>query len=176
VDGWNRPSQAKWRTKKMSNHKAEREARRAKMRELASQVSKMTDAQRQQLAARFSGVTIEGRSLSFHNQCMLAMQLPSATIVGGFRQWIKAGRCVKKGQRGSYIWIPLGPKDDNGNIDMSDEKRFMLAPVFDISQTAELNGKVAAAHKMASEVRRTVDTNNGQSSEHSDGEFEPLAA
>ena len=158
-----------------AERKARAQERREKMRELASRVSKMTVAERAALAARFSGVTIEGRTLSLHNQCLLAMQIPTATIVGGFQQWIKAGRVVRKGEHGASIWIPLGPKDENGNVHLEDERRFMTVPVFDISQTAELEGKEGAAHRMAAETRRTVDrTDTG--ADHSDSEFEPLAA
>jgi hypothetical protein len=153
--------------------KARAQERREKMRALASSVAKMSAAERAELAARFSGVTIEGRTLSGHNQCLLALQIPLATIVGGFQQWIKAGRIVKKGEHGASIWIPLGPKDENGNVHLDDERRFMTATIFDISQTAELEGKEGAAHKMAADVRRTVDSR--KSNENIDSEFEVAA-
>ena len=116
-----------------------REERRARLREIASQVAKMSDEQRAALAARVSITTIEGRSLSMHNQCLLAYQIPSATIVGGFKQWIKAGRAVMKGQHGSVIWVPIGRKDkETGEI--QERTGFVLGNVFDVSQTQEIGG------------------------------------
>jgi len=71
---------------------------------LSKQIADMTDAQRSELAAKVVGiVTVEGRSLSPHNVCMIAMQKPDAVLVGGFRQWLKAGRCVKKGEKGFLL-------------------------------------------------------------------------
>lgn len=124
-----------------------RDERRAKMRALANQVGKMSEAQRQELAARLPGVTtIEGRMLSLHNQCLLAMQMPGATLVGGFRQWIKNGRAVRKGEHGACIWVPIGHKttDENGMTETDEKVGFILGTVFDISQTAEIEMEVAA--------------------------------
>lgn len=45
---------------------AKRDERRGRMRALASQISKMSDAERAEIAARYSVVTIEGRTLSLH--------------------------------------------------------------------------------------------------------------
>lgn len=85
--------------------------RRAAMRKLAKQISDMVPAQRAELAARFPVVTIEGRALSVFNSCLVATQSPNATVVGGFRQWIKAGRGVRKGEHGMAIWVPLKPRE-----------------------------------------------------------------
>ena len=74
---------------------------------------------------------------------MLAMQ-GQFTVVGGFRQWRKAGRTVMKGQRGACIWFPLGDKKQDGTEDTTgagEEKsscRFGLATVFDVKQTEDL--------------------------------------
>ena len=90
--------------------------------------------------------TIEGHVLSPTNQMLIAYQSigqQSATVVGGFHQWLKAGRCVTKGQHGYAIWVPIGKKDKaNGtNTDKpasnDDKAGFILGTVFDISQTQE---------------------------------------
>jgi hypothetical protein len=118
-----------------------RDARRAKMRELAAQIAKMTEAQRLELAMRCPVVTIEGHALSVKNQCLLAFQSAGVTVVGGFRQWLKAGRVVDKGQHGLSIWIPLCKKSSETtaageSIDGEpSEVHFALATVFDVSQT-----------------------------------------
>lgn len=117
---------------------AARQEKRAKMRELARKVAAMPEEDRLALAARCPIGTIEGRALSLKNQCLIALQMPRATIVGGFRQWLKAGRCVRKGEHGACIWIPCGHRDaETGEIEM-DDRRFILASVFDVSQTCEL--------------------------------------
>ena len=122
--------------------KAKAAARRANIRAMCKQIAALNDTQRADLAARMPGVvTVEGRPLSFHNQLMIAFQLPAATILGGFRQWIKAGRAVRKGEHGAAIWCPIGhrqPTDntDGGEVNADGERPgFILGTVFDISQT-----------------------------------------
>ena len=120
-------------------------ARRTAMQKIARTISDMTPEQRGQLAARSSIVTIEGRTLSVFNQCLVATQCPSATVVGGFRQWIKAGRGVRKGEHGYALWVPLkreAPAD--GQDGDADETRFILGTVFDVSQTQEIEIQQAA--------------------------------
>lgn len=117
---------------------AARDERRAKMRSVAAQISKMNPEQRAALAAKCPIVTIEGHALSAFNMCLLMMQNPTATVVGGFRQWKKAGRSVTKGEHGAGIWCPIGTKstDANGETHTEmDEKKFVFGTVFDISQT-----------------------------------------
>jgi hypothetical protein len=116
--------------------------RRQKFRALVARIAKMTDAERAQITQGLA-TTIDGHVLSFKNQLLIALQLPRATVVGGFRQWIKAGRMVQKGQHGATIWIPTGKKDADGTSEPSDAEaedaggpRFLTASVFDISQTA----------------------------------------
>ena len=117
--------------------------RRAAFRKLAGNVSRMSAEQRAEFAARIPAiVTIEGRPLSIFNQCLIASQSPSATIVGGFRQWIKAGRCVRKGEHGLALWVPSVRKaesSDDADGEAGDaETRFIMGTVFDVSQTDEL--------------------------------------
>jgi len=117
--------------------KAKAKERREEMRKLAKVVSEMTPAQRMQLAAEFPVTTIEGHTLSVFNHCFVLSQRSNCTIVGGFGQWKKAGRFVRKGETGMALWIPIKGKADD-NEEQPDELRFILGTVFDISQTEEM--------------------------------------
>src|SRR3954470_24219902 len=46
---------------------------------------------------------------SLANQLLIAMQCPAATIVAGFRTWIKLGYCVRRGETALRIWVPMPP-------------------------------------------------------------------
>ena len=117
-----------------------------KMGQLARQIGKMTDEQRADLAAGMNGIaTIEGRRLSLHNTCMLALQIPNASVVGGFQQWKRAGRMVMKGQHGAAIWIPLGiPKAETAAETAEGPVGFTLATVFDVAQTEDITESLTA--------------------------------
>lgn len=122
--------------------------RREKFRAIVQKIAKMSEAERLALAQSIPAiVTVEGRSLSTHNQCLIASQKPSATVVGGFRQWKQNGRSVKKGEHGMMIWCPIMPGQNAGDTpqpsdvdgQFDDEKpRFIIGTVFDVSQTCEL--------------------------------------
>lgn len=84
---------------------------------------------------------------SLRNLCLIAMQCPTATDVSGYKQWIKRGRRVRKGERGIAILAPshyvkrdkaTGEPvlDEHGNEKMVPAYR--TAYVFDIAQTDEL--------------------------------------
>lgn len=125
------------------------EERKARFRVLVKQIANMSELDRVEMSNRMGGIlTVEGRSLSLHNTLLLALQCPSATVVGGFRQWLRAGRAVRKGQHGSTIWIPrlkgtsgesTGPGADSEKPDVS----FLTGTVFDVSQTDPIEAPVA---------------------------------
>lgn len=128
---------------------ASRDARRAKFRALAKRVAAMTDGERAALLAKMPAiVTIEGRALSPFNSCLVVFQNPGATIVGGFRQWIKHGRSVKKGEHGAQIWVPTGKRnadgsapsamEDEGNASADGGACFITGTIFDVLQTSEI--------------------------------------
>lgn len=129
------------RIKLSAEEKAEKRAEKtAKMRELAKQVEAMTQEQREELAGGV--VTIEGHALSVCNACLVVSQNPTASVVGGFQQWIRAGRCVRKGEHGLMIWIPTKRKEDPnrqpGELSSTDDRQsFVIGYVFDVSQTEE---------------------------------------
>jgi phosphohistidine swiveling domain-containing protein len=144
-----KPKTTKMKTKKLTEEQiAKRDARREKFRALVRQVAQMPDAERMEIVNRAGAViTCEGRALSTRNTCLLFLQIPGVSVVGGFRQWLKAGRCVRKGEHGASIWIPLGRgKDagegetaaDAGENESGEGSRFGVATVFDIAQTEEL--------------------------------------
>jgi hypothetical protein len=129
------------------SQRAETDARRARFREIVKQVAEMSDAERDALAAKLVGiVTCDGHSLSVHNVRLVAMQIPTATIVGGFRQWLKHGRAVRKGEHGATIWVPVVRKSnaDDGKGG-PDETRFMLGTIFDVSQTEPVEAREPVA-------------------------------
>lgn len=137
--------------------------RRESFKAIAHQIAEMSEDQRAALAQTCPVVTIEGRALSVHNQCLVALQNPAATIVGGFRQWLKAGRCVAKGSVGLMIWCPTGNKNETEtssaapsvgalvvsghNFDAPEKGArpgFIMGTVFDVSQTVELTANAPA--------------------------------
>ena len=125
--------------------KAKAAERRSAMRKLAQKISAMSQEERDAIAARIGVVTIEGRVLSVYNACMIWSQNPAATVVGGFRQWLKAGRAVCKGQRGLSIWVPCVKHDTETPPNKPDETFFVLGTVFDVSQTQEIESGKAVA-------------------------------
>ena len=112
--------------------------RRDRFKALVKKVAAMTPDERKELVATTPGImTVERHTLSPVNSILIMMQNPEATIVGGFNQWIKNGRTVKKGEHGSSIWIPLN-KAGAGTNEQPDELHFGSGTVFDITQTKDL--------------------------------------
>jgi hypothetical protein len=124
----------------MAKHSdAERKEWREKMNGLIKQVSGLSEEHRAEMARRMPIVTCEGHAISGFNHCFLSMQTDKAiTIIGGFRQWERAGRTVSKGVKAAgYIYVPLKKKDTEGETRIPEKLRFRMVPVFDISQTEE---------------------------------------
>lgn len=113
-------------------------------RQLLRAISAMSDAERQRMAERMPQVmNPQGHFLTLHNTLLLCQQAQRSdlTVVAGFRQWIKAGRVVRKGQKSlGYIAVPIQvrQKDRNGDKTDAKELRFRFVPVFDVSQTEAL--------------------------------------
>ncbi|SRR5216683_369222 len=124
-----------------AEQKAKAKERRERFRVLVRQVASMTDIERASLTSRLGAVpTCDGHTLSLHNTCLLITQCPTVSLVGGFRQWLKVGRAVRKGEHGHCIWIPLGKPANGEPIDpvVENDTRFGVGTVFDIAQTDEL--------------------------------------
>ena len=116
-------------------------SRRERMAELARRVAALSPEQRAAFAARSPVVTIEGHALSIRNTASLCLQLgPSVSVVGGYQQWRRAGRQVRRGEHGGLILIPRAPKAAEGDTESADNRDggalyFIGGTVFDISQT-----------------------------------------
>jgi hypothetical protein len=123
----------------MNNTKSQAiEAKKAKMKQLAEQFAKMSEAERVELSNQLGSLrTIEGRPLSFKNSALLYFQRKSVSIVGGFQQWKKAGRIVRKGEKALAIFCPASRKTEEGETTDS-PSFFFTGNVFDISQTEPL--------------------------------------
>lgn len=122
-----------------------RDERKQQFAALVKRVADMPETERDQLAACMPGlVNTEGHTLSMRNTLLVALQLGTrCTIVGGFRQWIKQGRVVRKGQHGASILFPRTFGDKTAAT-VSDEPKsgpngertvFLSGTVFDVSQT-----------------------------------------
>ncbi len=121
------------------------EERKAHFRDIIKTIAAMTDEQKEIMASRMPAlVNTEGHTFSFHNTLLIASQGGiNCTIVGGFKQWLKQGRAVKKGEHGYAILFPREKKEqDSENLTALDadkpEIRFLIGYVFDISQTLEI--------------------------------------
>lgn len=112
--------------------------RKAQIKELREQLANMTPEQRQVLTSRGMVATVEGRALSLHNTLLLYIQSNGRvpTIVGGYQQWRRAGKQVRKGEHGLMIWFPVGEKDKETG-DILSAERYFTTTVFDISQVEE---------------------------------------
>lgn len=95
---------------------------------------------------------------SERNAMLIAMQMPEATDVSGFRAWQDRGRSVKEGEHGIQILAPAGKRDAveaneaEGIEGQAARQFFRIAYVFDYSQTEPL--EVARARWAA----RTAET------------------
>jgi hypothetical protein len=128
----------------------EKRAWHDKMKGFVKQVHAMTPEEQAELSKRMPIVTCEGHALSMYNQAFLSLQTGSpVTVVGGFKQWQRAGRKVVKGQHSAgYIYVPLIPTPKEGEKDIAvdpENVRFRLVPVFDVTQTEEMAEGVKVA-------------------------------
>ena len=119
-------------------------------RKLAGQIARMSADQRAAAAPHLPICSIEGRPFSDTNTILIATQLGNASVVGGFRQWKSAGRTVRAGEHGLWIWVPTTVKGKAVNFVTGEqstteieETRFIMAPVFDVSQTDEITAEAA---------------------------------
>jgi len=119
----------------------ERRAQVASLRDRLAEFEAMTEAGLiAEYLARFDGY-------SPRNAKLIAMQCPAATEVRGFRAWLDAGRCVRKGEHGIQILAPMPDRKEEARVQEAAERgeeterkglRCRLAYVFDIAQTDPL--------------------------------------
>lgn len=128
-----------------------RDERRAKFKTLWKQVAAMPECERLLIACKLGLTTCEGHQLSPGNQYLIFLQNPAASVLGGFRQWRKHGRTVKKGEHGAMIWVPCGSgKKATGETTAASQAEgtaeptgegnsfFVVGTLFDIGQTCEI--------------------------------------
>jgi hypothetical protein len=118
---------------------ADRDARKERFIRLKAAFEALSDSQRSALASLVV-YTCDGHQISPVNTALVNFQRPDASIIGGFHQWRKNGRHVRKGEKAISIWIPLIKANASSNTDevSTDEQiNFRLQSVFDISQTDE---------------------------------------
>ncbi|MDQ4119850.1 MAG: ArdC-like ssDNA-binding domain-containing protein [Acidobacteriota bacterium] len=113
-----------------------REAKMKAFREYLRKIQELSEEDRRAYALQNPVRSVEGRELSVTNQMLLSFQRPGVTLVGGFQQWRRKGRRVKKGETGLLIWFPTEKKSDAA--DETSETRFFTGNVFDITQTEEI--------------------------------------
>ena len=124
-------------------------AKKQKIKAIYQSVKDLAPEQKEQLIMRLNIKNPEGHFLSGNNCLLLDRQAAiynpniSFSVVGGFQQWQKHNRQVKKGESGFYIAIPS--KKENQDSENSDEVFFFFKAVFDISQTEPI-------HQMAEEL------------------------
>lgn len=104
-------------------------------------LSKLTERERSLLLERGLIMTIEGQKLSAHNTIALYSQGCNDSVVGGYQQWRKAGRQVRKGQSGFVMWFPAAKRGDTDN----EKPRFFTTTVFAMSQTDPIDAPKQAS-------------------------------
>jgi hypothetical protein len=86
------------------------------------------------------------RTYSLTNQLLIALAMPEATRVAGFKAWIKLGYCVRRGEQAVIrIWMPIPPSrkqladwEAGGEPAEKPRTRYRLGPVWDRSQVEPL--------------------------------------
>jgi N-terminal domain of anti-restriction factor ArdC len=82
--------------------------------------------------------------LSLNNQLLVALTMPDASFVAGFRAWLKLGYCVRKGEKAIRIIAPIPLKNLNNDDSQDDPEKprvlFKTAFVFDRSQVDPIDG------------------------------------
>lgn len=123
------------------------EAKRERLHSIADQIGKMTPEQRFELAMQYPITMVTGHPVSPFNACMIATQMPTATVVGGFNQWHAHGRKVVKGAKAIGMYAPKKIGSSEAETPATDtagqepgtpaksSTRFVIVNVFDISQT-----------------------------------------
>ncbi|MFC1453995.1 hypothetical protein ACFLQL_02320 [Verrucomicrobiota bacterium] len=93
--------------------------------ETTNWVKQMSEDERKALISGVAIKHITEREIKYSeiDMCLIAIQYPSASIVGGFQQWKKAGHDINPGVNGIAIWV---------NEESIKPKMVMI---FDISQT-----------------------------------------
>jgi len=107
-----------------------------RLKELAAETDEVKQSEE---FTKFVEVMSKFHKYSFHNQMLIMIQNPDATLVAGYKAWQKMGRQVQKGEKSIRILAPGQSKrietDDNGDETEKMVRYFFSVSVFDISQT-----------------------------------------
>ena len=132
---------------------AARDERRIRFRAIVKQLAEMNPEERAERMKGLGFVKLSTQTpYSPANMMLIAFQSAGnrPTILGGFAEWKKQGRAVRKGEHGYMIWIPIGIRkeevpavDTNGELttmlqEAGSDVHFTIGTVFDISQTEEI--------------------------------------
>jgi antirestriction protein ArdC len=129
------------RTLSDEERQARREADRQRTRE-AVEMLRASEGWQQWLRLRH-----HFRTYSLSNQLLIALAMPQATRVAGFKAWLKLGYCVRRGERAVIrIWMPIAPSKTQlaawqaagADPARRPRVRFRLGPVWDRSQVEPL--------------------------------------
>ncbi len=124
-----------------------RDERRVKFRTLVEQLAAMTDEERAAKIGHLGFIKLSSKeAYSPSNMMLIAFQSTgraTPTILGGFAEWMKQGRAVKKGEHGYMVWVPIGARKQGAvvvtkpgePIEPETDIHFTTGTVFDISQT-----------------------------------------
>lgn len=116
------------------------------MQGLAKRIKGMDETEKWHFVRQHLIITAENHQLTLNNTCMLLMQCPEFTPVqvGGYRQWQKVGRVVRQGESSiGVIMVPIGIREKADGTEDKSDLRFRYVSVFDVSQTEEIDSKVA---------------------------------
>jgi len=120
---------------------AKAKERRAEMLELGKRAAALAKSQTPPMI-----VKLNGEPFSPCNSWLIALRAskdrPFPSTLASFHDWLKAGRVVRKGERGYAVWVPImygkgAPQaaTDDGTEGDPVKKGFTAGYVFDISQT-----------------------------------------
>jgi len=98
-----------------------------------------------------------GHQISDYNTAFLKFQDAEMnyTVIAGYKQWQKFGRGVRKGSKGHWIFIPAMKKvtSEDGSSSKSEEfDRFLMAKVFDVTQTFEIKERKEKEEEVLAEA------------------------
>ncbi len=123
------------------------------VKKMIQDISAMSASERERLAESHSVIiTCNGHVISTFNMCLIASQCRAMStvwpaVVGGFKQWQRHGRKVKKGEHGFVIYVPSTKQVQTVNVigqrevdeNETTKIKFYTAYVFDISQTEHVS-------------------------------------
>jgi len=117
----------------------------------------LTPDQVAELAGKMPVHNPSGHQISDYNTAFLQFQNAEMkfTVIAGYKQWQKYGRGVKKGSKGFWIFIPAMKKvaSEEGTGSSQEEfDRFLLAKVFDVTQTFEIKERQAKEEEVLAEA------------------------